>query len=155
MHRVYEGNFSKIKIDYFFFLFFWKVASAVYEGNFKKINFFSIFLIFPSIIFSRLQRPAQTPCAQGLWEQLLKRKSILFYFISTSPPPPACSSESRPCAWTHRVYEGNFGPLCVNAQDLHWQLSFHGWGHEEAGYIRMLYYEHVAGNSVRRFEVWS
>jgi hypothetical protein len=40
-------------------------------------------------------------------------------------------------------------------QGLRWQLSFHGWGHEKPGYIRMLYYEHEAGNSGRRFEVRS
>ena len=47
---------------------------------------------------------------------------IDFFFL-----PPACTGQSKPCALTHMIYEGNFGTMCGNAQGLHWQFSFHGW----------------------------
>ena len=128
------------------------LTHRVYPGNFlKKINFFVDFFFVSACTGQR------RPCALShrVYEGNFGKKIYIYFLFLFLFYFSACTGQSKPCALTHKVYEGNFATLCVNAHGRRWQLLFHGWGHEEPGYIRMLYYGHEAGNSVKRFEVWS
>jgi hypothetical protein len=108
-------------------------------------------------------RATLQPCAltHSVWAGNFFKKIDVFF--------PACTRRRRPYAVTHRVYEVNFErfffiffpactghrrPCAVTTRSV-LATFISCWGHEEPSYIRMLYYEHEAGNSVRRFEVRS